>query len=127
MTDVLLRLEKIEKNMWIHISDAKYDDINKLNESDIYEKIDILGKVGCMSDHIKNIFICNPYYLTRNSKDINKLIDEHVQKYEYWSNYQYKLLETKKINGNEFKHYKETYTYKNEYLVSGELSICGSG
>lgn len=52
------------------------DDINKLNESDIYEKIDILGKVGCMSDHIKNIFICNPYYLTRSSKDINKLIDK---------------------------------------------------
>ena len=48
------------------------DDINKLNESDIYEKIDIL----CMSDHIKNIFICNPYYLTRNSKDINKLINK---------------------------------------------------
>lgn len=52
------------------------DDINKLNESEIYEKIDILGRVGCMSDHIKNIFICNPYYLTRNSKDINKLIDK---------------------------------------------------
>ncbi len=52
------------------------DDINKLNESDIYEKIDILGKVGCMSDHIKNIFICNPYYLTRNSKEINKLISK---------------------------------------------------
>ena len=33
------------------------DDINKLNESDIYEKIDILGQVGCMSDHIKNIFL----------------------------------------------------------------------
>ena len=29
-----------------------------------------------MSDLIKNIFICNPYYLTRNSKDINKLIDK---------------------------------------------------
>ena len=52
------------------------DDINKLNESDIYEKIDILGKVGCMSDHIKNIFICNPYYLTRNSKEITKLINK---------------------------------------------------
>ena len=52
------------------------DDINKLNESDIYEKIDILGKTGCMSDHIKNIFICNPYYLTRNTNDINKLIDK---------------------------------------------------
>ena len=50
------------------------DDINKINESDIYEKIDILGKVGCMSDHIKNNIICNPYYLTRNSKDVNKLI-----------------------------------------------------
>ena len=24
--------EKIEKNMWIHISDAKYDDINKLSQ-----------------------------------------------------------------------------------------------
>ena len=52
------------------------DDINKLNESDIYEKIDILGKTGCMSKKIKNIFICNPYYLTRNTNDINKLIDK---------------------------------------------------
>ena len=52
------------------------DDINKLNESDIYEKIDILGKTGCMSDHIKNIFICNPYYLTRNSNEIIKLVDK---------------------------------------------------
>ena len=55
------------------------DDINKLTEMDIYEKIDILGKTGCMSDHIKNIFICNPYYLTRNSKDIVELIDKFYE------------------------------------------------
>lgn len=51
-------------------------DINSLSEKEIYEKIDMLGKVGCMSNHIKNIFITNPFYLTRNICDIKKIIDK---------------------------------------------------
>ena len=51
-------------------------DINNVDDSVIYTLIDVLGYCGCLSNHIKNIFICNPYYLTRNSKEITKLINK---------------------------------------------------
>lgn len=41
--------------------------------------------------------------------------EESMQKYDGYSNYKYNLISTKNINGNQFKHYKETYTYKSLY------------
>ncbi len=49
-------------------------DIESIPDKNIYEIIDILGSVGCLSNHIKNIFYSNPYVLSRNPKDIMKLI-----------------------------------------------------
>ncbi|MBQ4634290.1 MAG: hypothetical protein IJB71_02970, partial [Bacilli bacterium] len=61
-------------------------------------------------------FYCNDSSIEmdiiRNTSTFNM---ESIQKYEGYSNYKYILLETKKINGNEFKHYKETYTYTTSF------------
>lgn len=48
--------------------------INNIEDDDIYKLIDILGSIGCMSNIIRNIFICNPFYLSRNINDIEELI-----------------------------------------------------
>ena len=70
--DVLIRfgftIDEI-KNMM----DAN-DEIDTVSDKDIYDLIEILEKVGCENHHIKNIFICNPFYLTRNVNDVNNLI-----------------------------------------------------
>lgn len=70
--DILIRfgftIEEI-KNMM----DAN-ENINSVSDKDMYELIDILSKVGCLEKHIKNIFICNPFYLTRDINEINNLI-----------------------------------------------------
>ena len=70
--DVLIRfgftIDEI-KNMM----DAN-DEIDSVSDKDIYDLIEILEKVGCENHHIKNIFICNPFYLTRNVNDVNNLI-----------------------------------------------------
>ena len=51
-------------------------DIENSTDKNIYEIIDILGSVGCLSNHIKNIFYSNPYVLSRNSKDVKKLVNK---------------------------------------------------
>ena len=56
-----------------HMMDTNQD-IGSIPDNDIYALIDILGNVGCMSNHIKNIFLCNPFYLNRSVEDINILI-----------------------------------------------------
>jgi len=48
--------------------------IMNMDDEEINEKIEILNYVGCNQRHIKNIIICNPYYLDRSSDDILKLI-----------------------------------------------------
>ena len=60
------------------IEEIKYmmdtnQEIETVPDQNIYDLIDILGKVGCMSNHIKNIFLCNPFYLNRNPQDIEML------------------------------------------------------
>ena len=71
--DVLIRygfsMEEI-KNMM-----ENNQDIENIPDKNIYDIIDILGSVGCLSNHIKNIFYSNPFVLSRNPKDIKKLIE----------------------------------------------------
>lgn len=50
------------------------NDIMNLSFEEIKEKIDILSYVGCSVRQIRNIIICNPYYLDRFSDDVLKLI-----------------------------------------------------
>ena len=50
--------------------------IDDVSDKDIYELIDILSNVGCNIEQIKNIFLCNPFYLTRNVNDVNYFIQK---------------------------------------------------
>ncbi len=72
--DVLIRfgfsIEEI-KNMM----DAN-GEIDTVSDKDIYDIIEILEKVGCQNQHIKNIFLCNPFVITRNVNDIHHLISK---------------------------------------------------
>jgi len=72
--DVLIRygfsMEEI-KNMM-----ENNTEIESIPDKNIYEMIDILGSVGCLSNHIKNIMYSNPYFLSKNPKDIKKLIQK---------------------------------------------------
>jgi len=72
--DILIRygfsMEEI-KNMM-----ENNDEIENIPDKNIYEIIDILGSIGCVSNHIKNIFYSNPFCLSRNPKDIKKTIDK---------------------------------------------------
>jgi len=71
--DVLIRygfsIEEIKNIMDTNIL------INNVDDKDIYELIDILGNVGCMNTQIRNIFICNPFYLSRNTSNVVELIN----------------------------------------------------
>ena len=72
--DVLIRygfsIDEI-KNMMENNSE-----IENIPDKNIYEIIDILGSVGCLSNHIKNIFCSNPFLLSKNPKELQKLIDK---------------------------------------------------
>ena len=72
--DVLIRygfsMEEI-KNMM-----ENNDEIERIPDKNIYDIIDILGSVGCLSNHIKNILYSNPFCLSRNPKDIKDLIKQ---------------------------------------------------
>ena len=50
------------------------DLIEGIEDKEIYNLIDILKKVGCTESHIKNIFLCNPFYLSRGVNEVNDLI-----------------------------------------------------
>lgn len=52
------------------------DEIGDLDDSVVNELISILEDNDCSESEIKNIFICNPFYLTNNSNSINKLISK---------------------------------------------------
>lgn len=99
--------EKIEKNMWIHISDAKYDDINKLSQITKIDKdllitamddeesahldVDddytmIVLDVPIYVDHIYEtypfiIIYNNDYYITMCKKE-TKLLDLMLKKFK---------------------------------------------
>lgn len=70
--DILIRygfsIEEI-KNM----IDAN-EDINDVSDKDVSSLIDILTQIGCTSEIVKNIFITNPFYLTRNIDEVKSLI-----------------------------------------------------
>lgn len=70
--DVLIRygfsIEEI-KNMM-----DSNEEIGNISDNDIYSLIDLLGSVGCLSNNIKNIFITNPFCISKNLNDIEKLI-----------------------------------------------------
>lgn len=48
--------------------------IDDMKEKDITDLINLLRQIGCTDAHIKNIFLCNPFYLTRNIEDVKSLI-----------------------------------------------------
>lgn len=48
--------------------------ILSLEENEITRKVEILKQIGCKEEHIRNILICNPYYLDRLETDILNLI-----------------------------------------------------
>lgn len=50
------------------------DDINEIHDKDVCALIDILTQVGCTKNNIKNIFITNPFYLTRNVDEVKTLV-----------------------------------------------------
>ncbi len=70
--DVLMRfgfsIEEI-KNMM----DTNHN-LEEVNDRDIYELIDLLKKIGCDDDMIKNIFLCNSFCLSRSINETNHLI-----------------------------------------------------
>ena len=51
------------------------EEIEGIPDKNIYELIDILGSVGCMNNHIKNIFYSNPFSLSKNIKEIKRTIE----------------------------------------------------
>ena len=72
--DVLIRygfsIEEIKNIMDTNIL------MSNVLDSDIYTLIDILDNVGCINNQVRNIFICNPFYLSRNISDIKELINK---------------------------------------------------
>lgn len=52
----------------------QYPIILEIDKKEIERKIELLKQIGCEERHIRNILICNPYYLDRLETDIVKLI-----------------------------------------------------
>ena len=101
--DVLIRygftIEEIKSMM------DSNNQIESTDDNSLYELIDLLGSVGCLSNHIKNIFLCNPFYLSRNIQEIKKLIEKL---YELGFNNLYILFDTNpyilNLNANEIEN-----------------------
>lgn len=51
------------------------EDINNISDNDINKIIKLLEKCNCKINHIKNIFITNPFVLTRDYDEIEKSIN----------------------------------------------------
>ncbi len=75
--DVLIRygfsIEEI-KNMM-----DSNQEIEDIEDKAIYELIDILINIGCINSQIKNIFICNPFCISRSIIEIHKSIDKYKE------------------------------------------------
>ena len=52
------------------------EDISLVSDSDVNKIIDLLKNNDCSDDTIKNAFLCNPFIITNNILDINKLINK---------------------------------------------------
>ena len=50
--------------------------IEAVEDRSIYELLSILKDIGCSKEHIKNIFICNPFCLTNDNSGIMDLINK---------------------------------------------------
>ena len=70
--DILIRygfsIEEINNMM------KSNEEINDISDNNISEIIEILEGLGCSVNHIKNIFITNPFVLTRELTEIKKLV-----------------------------------------------------
>lgn len=51
-------------------------EIEEVDDRIIYEFIELLMSIGCRNEHIKNIFICNPFCLTNSIVDMKSLIQK---------------------------------------------------
>lgn len=52
------------------------EEIEAVPDKSINEIITILNNIGCNNKHIENIFYTNPFVLSRNPKELKKLIEE---------------------------------------------------
>ena len=43
--------------------------LESIPDKDIYLFIEILNKVGCTDEMVKNIFLCNPFCISRNIQE----------------------------------------------------------
>ena len=50
------------------------EDILQVDDTELNELIAILKEINCSLEVIKNILLCNPFYLTRQSQSVKKLI-----------------------------------------------------
>lgn len=73
--DVLIRygfsIEEIKNMMDMN------PEIEATEDKSIYKLIDILGAVGCLNNHIKNICTTNPFYLSSSIKNVESIIDKY--------------------------------------------------
>lgn len=51
-------------------------EIEEVDDRLIYEFIELLRSIGCRNEHIKNIFICNPFCLTNSILDMKLLLQK---------------------------------------------------
>ena len=51
-------------------------EIEEVDDHLIYEFIELLRSIGCRNEHIKNIFICNPFCLTNSILDMKVLLQK---------------------------------------------------
>lgn len=71
--DVLIKYGfTIEEIKNIMDSNQEFD---MIDDDKIYKLIDLLGTIGCLSNHIKNIFITNPFIFNNELEDIKKIIN----------------------------------------------------
>lgn len=72
--DILIRfgfsMEEIQNMMDTN------DIIEETSDKNINEILDTLKRIDCQEEQIKNIFICNPFCLTKEAKEINDTLQE---------------------------------------------------
>lgn len=54
-------------------------EIENLSDYDIVDNIKVLRDIDCLDRHIKNILICNPFYLYRSVEDVLNLIKKLLE------------------------------------------------
>ena len=48
--------------------------IEEISDNDILDLIDLLKEINCKEEQIKNILLCNPFYITNKKLKIKKLL-----------------------------------------------------